>query len=102
LNGYFTDSMINQMHADTAFLGVDAVDFNLGYMNFSTEEINTSRLMKQRAQKSIVLCDHSKFTRIAFVSICKMQEIDLLITGREISENHLHMLRQMGINVMTV
>ncbi len=102
LNGYFTDYMISQMHADIAFLGVDAVDFNLGYMNFSTEEINTSKLMRQTAQKSIVLCDHSKFERIAFVSICKMQEIDLLITGKEISENHLERLHRMGLQVMTV
>jgi len=102
LNGYFTDYMISQMHADIVFLGVDAVDFNLGYMNFCTEELNTSKLMLQSAQKSVVLCDHTKFDRIAFVSICKMQEIDLLITGKEISREHLDRLRQMGIQVMTV
>jgi DeoR/GlpR family transcriptional regulator of sugar metabolism len=102
LNGYVTESIIRQMHADKAFIGVDAVDFNLGYMNFSTEEIQTNRLMIEASHQAIVLCDHSKFEQVAFVNICRLQDIDLLITGQEICEEHLDTLHRFGVEVMTV
>jgi len=102
LNGYFTENMISQMHADTAFIGIDAVDFNIGYMNFSTAEIQTNKLMMQRAHQTVILCDHSKFETVAFVNICKLRDVDLLITGRELDASHLQRLKQLGVNVMTV
>lgn len=102
LNGYFTEQMISQMHADKAFIGLDAVDFNLGYMKFSASEIQTNRLMLKASHQVIVLCDHSKFERVAFVNICKLEEIDLLITGREIAPGYLQQLQNRGIHVMTV
>lgn len=102
LNGYFTEQMISQMHADKAFIGIDAVDFNLGYMNFSAAEIQTNKLMLKASHKVIVLCDHSKFERVAFVNICKLDEIDLIITGREIAPQYLQELQSRGISVMTV
>lgn len=102
LNGYFTEQMIGQMHADKAFIGLDAVDFNLGYMKFSAAEIQTNKLMLNASHQVIVLCDHSKFERVAFVNICKLEEIDLLITGHEISPAYLQQLHERGVNVMTV
>lgn len=102
MNGYFTENMISQMHADKAFIGVDAVDFNVGYMNFSTPEIQTNKLMMQRSLQTFILCDHSKFESVAFVNICKLQDIDLLITGKELSPSYLKRLQDLDINVMTV
>jgi DeoR family fructose operon transcriptional repressor len=102
LNGYFTENMIRQIHADKVFLGVDAVDMNIGYMNFSVEEIQTKKLMIQASNEVIVLCDHSKFEKIAFVNICHFDEVDLVITGKEINRDILHKMEEMKINMMIV
>ena len=102
LNGYFTETMIAQIHADKTFLGVDAVDFNIGLMNFSTEEIQTNKLMIQASNQVIVLCDHSKFERIAFVNICSFQDVDLFITGREVDPIMVKRLEELGVKTMVV
>jgi len=102
LNGYFTEQMLSQMHADTAFIGVDAVDFNIGYMNFSTDEIQTNKLMIKGSHQTVVLCDHSKFESVAFVNICGLAEVDLVITGTELAPCHLDRIKQLKVNVMTV
>jgi DeoR/GlpR family transcriptional regulator of sugar metabolism len=102
LNGYFTENMIKQIHADKVFLGVDAVDMNIGYMNFSVEEIQTKKLMIQASNEVIVLCDHSKFEKIAFVNICHFEEVDLVITGKEINKDILKKIEEMKINIMIV
>lgn len=102
LNGYFTEYMISQIHADKAFLGVDAVDFDVGFMNFSIDEIPANKLMIKASREVIVLCDHSKFNKIAFVNMCHFEDVDLLITDDGISKESLNKLKEHDVNVMTV
>lgn len=102
LNGYFTETMIEQIHADKAFIGVDAVDLNIGFMNFSTEEVKSKKMMIEAAYERIVLCDHSKFERIAFVNICHFKDINMIITGNEANPEIIERLNNIGISVMTV
>ncbi|MEA4812460.1 MAG: hypothetical protein VB108_07825 [Anaerolineaceae bacterium] len=102
LNGYFTESIIKQIHADKVFLGVDAVDLDIGYMNFSVEEVQSKKLMIQASSQVIVLCDHSKFEKIAFINTCRFDEVDLVITGKEIKKEILKRLEEMKVNVMIV
>lgn len=102
LNGLFTEDILRQIHADTTFLSIDAIDFDVGPMNFSMEEIPTKRLMLQASQKTIVLCDHSKFESVAFVNICPLSQVDLIITGKEIAPQHLKRLKENNIKVLTV
>lgn len=102
LNGYFTEMMVGQIHADKVFIGVDAVDFNIGFMNFSADEIQTNRIMLKSANETIVLCDHSKFNKIAFVNTCSFEDVDIVITGRECSPENVRTLEDFGVRVITV
>ena len=102
LNGYFTETMIGQIHADKVFLGVDAIDPNIGFMNFSAVEVKSKKMMMEASYEKIVLCDHSKFERIAFVNICRFEDIDLIITGKEASPDTLHTFEDRGVTIMTV
>lgn len=101
MNGLFTEEMIRQLHADMAFLSVDAIDLKAGLMSFSMEEMPTKRLMIQSAQRRVVLCDHSKFKNLAFVNICPLSSIDIVITGKETSPSILAELEEQGITVLT-
>ena len=102
LHGYFTDNMIMQLHADRAFIGVDGIDFNLGLMNFSSEEVQSKKLMMQVSKQVIVLCDHSKFDKIAFINICSLNKVDLLITGKETEQKYIDNLNSLGIKAIQV
>ena len=102
LNGYFTENMISQIHADKAFIGVDAVDFDTGFMNFSVEEIQPNKMMIKASREVIILCDHSKFNKVAFVNICKFEDVDLVITDKSASEETLERLKELNVDVMVV
>lgn len=102
LNGFFAENAVTQIHADKAFLGVDAIDFNIGMMNFSVEEIQAKKLMIQASKEIIILCDHSKFEKVAFVNICSFQDVDTLITGRETPQHIINQLVDAGVNVIAV
>lgn len=101
MNGAFTEEIIRQIHGDIVFLSVDAVDLDAGLMGFSMEEMPTKRLMIQSAQRKVVLCDHSKFSAAAFVHICPLREIDVIITGRETPPQILAGLEEQGVTVLT-
>ena len=102
LNGYFTEQIISQMHADKCFLGIDAVDPSIGYMNFAVDELQTNKAMLRNSRQAIILCDHSKFDKVAFVAICRIPEIDLVITGKELTDEHRRMLEEAGVHYVTV
>ncbi len=102
LNGYFTDDMISQIHADKAFIGVDAVDLDVGFMNFSMEEISASKLMIKASREVIVLSDYSKFNKVAFVNICRFQDVDIVITDDKVQQDAVARLEDNGVKVMIV
>lgn len=102
LNGFFAENAITQIHADKAFIGADAIDPNIGFMNFSVEEIQAKKLMIQASKEIIVLCDHSKFEKIAFVNICGLEDVDVLITGKEAPASAIAKLEEVGVRVITV
>lgn len=102
LIGYFAESTVKQIHADKAFLGVDAVDFNIGFMNFSPEDIAVNKLIISAAAQTIVLCDHTKFNMIAFANICSFEDVDILITGREADPEYIRRLEEMEMQVIVV
>jgi DeoR/GlpR family transcriptional regulator of sugar metabolism len=85
LIGSFTETMLQNIRVDKVFLGADSIDLDLGFMNYNLEEIPVKRLMLKAAKEKIVLCDHSKFETIAFAKICSFDEIDRLVTGKEIN-----------------
>ena len=101
VNGLFTEEMIRQLHADMAFLSVDAIDLSSGLMSFSMEEMPTKRMMIQSARRIVVLCDHSKFESLAFVNICPLSSVDIVITGKETPPAILEQLKEQGITVLT-
>lgn len=98
--GWFAETMLKQIHADKAILGVDAIDFNLGFMNFSSEDVSINRLMMSASKQVIVLCDHTKFHSIAFTCLCPLNKVDVLITGKEARESDVESLRSQGIDVI--
>lgn len=100
LNGYFTESMIRQIHADKVFIGVDAVDFNIGVMNFSAEEIQTKKDMIKASHQTIILCDHSKFERVAFINICQFSDVDTIITGKELCQDYAEKINELGVKLI--
>ena len=102
MNGFFAEEMISKIHADKAFIGVDAVDFSLGFMNFSAEEIQPKKLMIEASREVIILCDHSKFDEVAFVNICLFKDVNTVITGKEADPKVLDRLEKTGVKVMVV
>lgn len=84
--GYWAENMIKELRVDIAFIGVDAIDSFGNIMITSAEELCLKRAAMQGADRAYVLCDHTKINKTALVTVCNIQEIAGVITGREICD----------------
>lgn len=102
LVGVFAVNILEQIHADTLFLSADAIDLNHGLMSYNLDEVAVKRSMLAAAREVIVLCDHTKFFSVAFVKIANLEEVDCIITGKEVDPSIVESLKSMGIDVVLV
>ena len=100
--GFFAENLWQELHADKLFMGVDAVNPEYGMMNYRIEEISCKKLMLKHSKQHFVLCDHTKFAASAVLQICPSSEVDLLITGAELSDPSAKMMRDVGLRLLTV
>ena len=73
---------VEQFRTRYAVLSIGAVDPADGLMDFHLQEAEFSRALMQRAERTLVVTDHTKFGGHAPVRVCGFEEIDLLITDR--------------------
>ena len=102
LTGCFAESCMEQVHVDFAFLGVDSISPNGHFMITNSEEVGIKRAILRSANTKIVLCDHTKFNRTAFVKLWEIQDVDLVITGRELDDAAYQAYTELGLNIQRV
>jgi len=101
-SGLFAQETIRNINADRAFIGVDAFDINKGFMITNMEEVVIKRLMMDAAKEVIIICDHSKCENVAFIKLCGIEDVDRMITGKEIGEDMYQSLVDAGLEVELV
>jgi DeoR family glycerol-3-phosphate regulon repressor len=74
---------VAQFYVRTAILSIGAIDIDQGLTDYDLAEAAFSRVVISRAERKIVVADHSKFGRRGLVGICPLERIDLLITDRK-------------------
>lgn len=79
LIGPLADPVLNQISVDLFFLGVEAIDAEGVYTRDDAEAAINSAIA-QRARKTIVVADATKFNTKAFIRICSLDDIDEVIT----------------------
>lgn len=79
---------LDQLHADWAFLGAEAVHHEAGVTNINMVEVPVKQAMAHAAERVAVIASHASFGRRALAHVCSLDLIDLLITddGIEASE----------------
>lgn len=85
--GPFSESMWQEFHASKLFLGVDAIDSQLGIMGYLIDEIKSKQVMIEQSKSRIILADHTKFSASSLIQICSIDKIDTIITGVEMDES---------------
>lgn len=80
LVGPFAVAAIRSLNLDQVFLGVHGISASRGLTTPNFMEAEADRALLDAARERIVLADHTKWDLIGLSTICKLAEIDVLIT----------------------
>lgn len=100
MHGPLTEWGTQQFRAQSMFYGVEAISARHGLTHSQVVEVNTDRAIAQMVNQVIVLADHTKFERVAPVSVLPLASIHIVITGHELESALVEELQSGGIKVI--
>jgi len=100
--GHSAEAFLAEYNIDVAFLGVDGVDAEAGCTNYDPAGARVNAVLCRRARKRVVLADATKIGRVTLAQVCRMAEVDVLITDGRAAEAELEPLRRQGCQVVCV
>jgi len=87
---------LEKIRVDKSFIGCSGFDHKLGFSCENAIEAETKRMMLRCAAKKIIVCDHSKFDRPAFVNFAGPDEIDVVVSDQRPDADTLRLFRKHG------
>lgn len=93
-------TVLEQVHADLAFIGCNGVDPVAGVTNVNLPEAEVKQLMVASADRVVVLADASKLGQVSLGAVCAIDAVDVLITNDGADATVLAELTAAGVEVV--
>jgi DeoR family transcriptional regulator, aga operon transcriptional repressor len=100
--GMYAEEMLDRLWFDQVFISANAVHIEQGLTTFDASEAAINRKMLARASERLLLCDTSKFGKVAPHHIAGVQTLNTIITDDRLSKEWAVRLEQMQVRLETV
>lgn len=78
------ESFLQRTNFDQVFLGTNAIDAEAGLTTPNEDEARMKQLMCEKAQRVVLVADHTKLDRRSFVQFADIDQVDLFVTDRAV------------------
>ena len=102
LVGPLAEDVLEEMHADILFLGVDGFDPEIGVTTPNFLESRVNRAMVKAARRVVAVCDSTKFGRRSLSRIVPPAAIHCIITDKGLPRSIEEALRAQNIELLLV
>lgn len=102
LVGPLAEEMLQDMHADILFLGVDGFDLEAGLSTPNVMESRVNRAMIKAAKTTVTVCDSTKFSHRSLSKIVDAISIHHVITDSNLPKETAEALRNLNIKLTLV
>lgn len=92
--------MLASLRVGKVFLGCNGLDLEHGVTNINLPEAEVKRAMVAAGRHLVVLADSSKLGQVALASVCGIEAIDVLVTGRDADERITAVLHDRDVEVL--
>ena len=93
-------NFLDSINADVAFLATNSWSLENGVTTASTENYYIRHKMLSRANRKILLADSSKYGASSMKTICKLEDLDCIITDSKFDEENMAAIREIGGNIV--
>jgi len=102
LVGPLAEDVLEQIHADVLFLGVDGFDVETGITTPNFLESRVNQAMVKASRRVVVVCDSTKFDRRSLSRIVPTSAIHCVITDSSLPREVADALRNQKIELLLV
>lgn len=92
---------LQNLNFTKAFIGVDGIGMEAGFTCTDMMRAEIAREVVAKSRESFVVTDATKFGTVALSQICRLEEVDYLITDRTMPDTYRDPLRAAGVQVDT-
>ncbi|MEM0927319.1 MAG: DeoR/GlpR transcriptional regulator, partial [Planctomycetota bacterium] len=97
--GPLADEMIRNINVRTAFLSVAGVN-RRGFFNDNMMLVESEKAMMASADRSFVVADHSKFGRVSLSHLCRLDEVDGVVSDSGLTSDWKSQIENAGIDLV--
>lgn len=97
--GVDTVRALQRIHPDVAFIGCNGMG-HAGITTPDPDEAATKTAMMAAASRCIVVADSSKADLVQLVTFAELGDIDVLVSDSSLSDAHVHLFEDHGIEVV--
>ncbi|MCL6605168.1 MAG: DeoR/GlpR family DNA-binding transcription regulator [Paenibacillus sp.] len=91
---------IQKYNVDVTIFSCKALSMTGGLSDSNEAESELKILMQQQANKVVLLVDHSKFDRIAFIKLFSFDKVDYIVTDQKPSDEWIDFLNKAQISLI--
>lgn len=100
LSGQNTLEMLSGINIDMAFIGVSGCAADSGFTCGTESDMVVKRMVIRKARTSVVMCDHTKFSRLMPYTFAHFEDVQYLISDGEIPETVIQAAKSAGVTVL--
>ncbi len=97
--GHYSEMILKETACSKLFLSVDGIDLDYGLSTTNAQEAHLNQAMIESAKDVIVLADSTKFGKKSFGKICGLDQVDHIITDKNISADVVEKIKALGIAI---
>jgi DeoR family ulaG and ulaABCDEF operon transcriptional repressor len=87
------------MHASTLFLSAAGINAGSVY-NQNLLLVAAEKRMMQQVQQVVLLADSGKFGQQALATLCRLDEVDVVVSDPGLGETHRQMIKDAGCELV--
>ncbi|MDF2512563.1 MAG: transcriptional regulator, DeoR family [Herbinix sp.] len=100
LQGAITKATIKNYIFDVVLLSCKGLNRDKGALDSNEAEAELKREMLKQSNEVVLLVDHTKFDKTAFLKLSDFEHIDYLVTDRKPSDDWIEFLKSKDVNLI--
>ncbi|WP_439496257.1 DeoR/GlpR family DNA-binding transcription regulator [Bosea sp. (in: a-proteobacteria)] len=93
LGGMHAAAFIENYRCDLHMTSIGGIDADGNLLEYRDDEAVVGRAMMRNARRSVLLADHTKFSRVAMSRVAHLREMSTLVTDRKPGPTTLQMIK---------
>ena len=101
MQGNIVRQVLGNYYVDVVLISCTALEVDGGVFDSNEEEAELKRLLVKRGQRIILLADHTKFNKVAFVKVLDFSQIDTVITDRKPAQEWIDKFQEKEVRLIS-